>query len=164
MPQVRVLAPSELQIEMDERRQTPKVTVGGETTYYDVHFARAYPFSDPERFIGAYDADGHEIGLIEDVGVLPETQAAIVRQDLARRYFTPSILAIKGLKQDATLWLFDVETTRGRCQFYVRHWRDNAYELSPGRWMITSVDGVRFEIPDWSALDERSKVLLEQLN
>jgi hypothetical protein len=161
---VRFLNGAEIEVRNDPIRGTPRLTIQSERTWLGVHFARAFPFSDPSGYVAAFDDQGKEIAMITDLSDLDQESREIVDQDLARRYFTPTIQRVCALKQDATLWLFDVETSRGPCEFYVRHWRDNAYELSPGRWMITSVDGVRFEIPDWGALDERSKVLLEQLN
>ena len=55
------------------------------------------------------------------------------------------------------------ETRRGEVELYVRNWRDNAHEVQLNRWMITSVDGQRYEIEDVEALDARSKALLDQL-
>lgn len=160
---VRFVPGSAVRVEADEARGTLRLGLEGES-HEDVHFARAYPFSDPLHYIGAFKMEGEEICLIEDLASMDPASKEIVEHDLARRYFTPTIHRIVDLKQDATLWLFEVETSRGRAQFYVRHWRDSAYELSAGRWMIASVDGVRFEIPDWTKLDERSKRLLELLN
>jgi hypothetical protein len=161
---VRFLDGSKVRVMMHQTRRTPCLTIEGDRSYIDVHFTRAYPFSAASKYVAAFDGEEREIGLIRDLADLPPEDRAVVERDLSRRYFTPTISRIHGLRQDATLWLFDVESSRGRCQFYVRHWRDSAHELAPGRWMITSVDGVRFEIPDWNALDERSKVLLEQLS
>ncbi len=148
----------------DEAKGSLNLTIDGREVHEDVHFTRAYPFSDADHYVGAFSADGDEIGLIPALTAVEATSRTLIEKDLERRYFTPIIHQISKLKQDATLWLFDVETSRGACSFYVRHWRDSSHELSPGRWMITSVDGVRFEIPDWNKLDERSKTLLEQLN
>ena len=61
------------------------------------------------------------------------------------------------------MWKFDVETTRGHSDFFVRNWRDNAHELNSGRWQITSVDGGRYEILNLDDLDEKSQILIEQL-
>ncbi len=61
------------------------------------------------------------------------------------------------------MWRFSVSTGRGDAEFYVRNWRDSAHEVSPGRWLIHSVDGGRFEIPDIGTLDAKSQRLLDQL-
>jgi hypothetical protein len=86
-----------------------------------------------------------------------------VNGELDRRYFTPRILRIDFLKQDAGMWKFNVETQRGLAEFYVRNWRDSAHETGGGRWQISSVDGQRYEIQSVEALDARSQALLEQL-
>ena len=82
---------------------------------------------------------------------------------LDRRYFTPRILQIESLRQEAGMWRFVVETQRGRSEFFVRNWRDNAHEISPNRWHILSVDGGRYEIPNLEALDAQSRRLMDLL-
>lgn len=92
----------------------------------------------------------------------PETES-IFEEELNRRYFTPQVERIDGLRSEAGMWRFNVQTQRGPAEFYVRNWRDNAHEITPGRWMILSVDGARFEIVKIEDLDAKSQRLLDQL-
>ncbi len=137
-------------------------TIDGEV-YPNIHLVRAFPLSEPTKMISIRDADNKEYGIIESLIDLDDVSREFASDELDRRYFTPAITKINSLKNDASMWKFDVETTRGHSDFFVRNWRDNAHELTSGRWQITSVDGGRYEILNLDDLDERSQILIEQL-
>ena len=46
----------------------------------------------------------------------------------------------------------NVETDRGACQFTTQNLRDNIVRPAPNRYLLTDVDGNRFDIPDFAAL------------
>lgn len=136
--------------------------IGGEV-FPNIHLVRAFPLSEPRQMISIRDAENKEYGVIETIADLDDESRKLAEEELDRRYFTPAITKINSLKNDASMWKFDVETTRGHSDFYVRNWRDNAHELTSGRWQITSVDGGRYEILNLDALDDKSQILIEQL-
>ena len=123
----------------------------------------AFPLSDPHHFVSLLDEDDEEAGVLKSLDGLDEQSKSIILEQLDRRYFSPVISKIDSLKLDAGMWLFDVQTQRGPSTFYVRGWRDSAYEVSRNRWQINSVDGQRFDILDYDALEERSKNLLDRV-
>ncbi|HLO97742.1 MAG TPA: DUF1854 domain-containing protein [Fimbriimonas sp.] len=133
------------------------------TVHENVHLLRAFPLSSPNEYISVRDKEDKELGVIEKLEGMDPDSRKVADEELTRRYFTPAITKIKALKNDASMWWFDVETSRGPSDFYVRNWRDNAHELTPGRWQITSVDGGRYEILNLDELDDRSQILIEQL-
>lgn len=124
---------------------------------------QAFPLSEPGAFLSIQDSSGTEVGVLRSLAELDEASRRAVAQDLDRRYFTPRISRILVLKQDAGMWLFEVETQRGHSTFYVRNWRDSAHEIGIGRLQINSLDGQRFEIRDLDKLDAKSRRLLDQL-
>lgn len=135
----------------------------GERSIPVVLIRRSFPQSEPDRFLSIQGADGVEICILRNVTELDPASRTVVEEDLDRRYHTPRISAIRELKHDAGMWYFEADTQRGPCTFYVRNWRDSAHETGPGRLQILTVDGRRFEIEDYLALDERSLTLMEQL-
>jgi hypothetical protein len=135
----------------------------GEDLVSNIHLVRAFPLSKPFEMISIRDAENKEFGIIESIEGLESESKKLAEDELDRRYFTPAITKINTLKNEASMWRFDVETTRGHSDFFVRNWRDNAHELTSGRWQITSVDGGRYEILNLDELDERSQILIEQL-
>jgi hypothetical protein len=141
----------------------PHVEIEGDRCVLAAQFKRVFPLSHPNKFISIQDPTDHEIGVLESLEGMPDSQRDIILQELDRRYFTPWVQRIDELRQDAGMWKFVVQTQRGPAEFYVRNWRDSAHEASPGRWQIHSVDGLRFEIRQVDELDARSQNLLEQL-
>lgn len=137
--------------------------IHGGTTIEGARLHRCFPLSEPERFISVLGKDGKERFILDDLNGLDVASRAIAAGELDRRYFTPEIERILELKQEAGMWRFVIVTGRGESDFYVRNWRDSAFELRPGRWMIASVDGGRYEIPDLERLDLGSRRLLDQL-
>jgi hypothetical protein len=140
-----------------------RVTLRDDRCVMSAMVRRVFPLSDPSKFLSIQDRDGKEVAILRDVENLEPASRELIDAELDRRYFTPSIERITALKQDAGMWKFGVETQRGPAEFYVRNWRDNAHELTIGRWIILSVDGVRFEIPNLEAMDARSQRFMDQL-
>ncbi|HVT12697.1 MAG TPA: DUF1854 domain-containing protein [Fimbriimonadaceae bacterium] len=141
----------------------PRVEIVGDRCVMAAQFRRVFPLTHPDKFISIQDLADEEVGVLESLEGLPEDQKAMILEGLDRRYFTPVVKKIDDLRQDAGMWKFDVQTQRGATEFYVRNWRDSAHEVSPGRWQIQSVDGLRFEIRRVEELDGHSQDLLEQL-
>jgi hypothetical protein len=135
----------------------------GDELHSNVHLIRAFPLSKPHEMISIRDAENKEFGIIESLTTLEPESKTLAEEELDRRYFTPAITKINSLKNEASMWRFNVETTRGPSDFFVRNWRDNAQELTSGRWQITSVDGGRYEILNLDSLDDKSQILIEQL-
>ena len=135
----------------------------GEELHSNVHLVRPFPLSNPHEMISIRDKDNKEFGIIEAISSLDPDSKKLAEAELDRRYFTPQITKINSLKNEASMWRFVVETTRGPSDFFVRNWRDNAHELTSGRWQITSVDGGRYEILNLDDLDDKSQILIEQL-
>lgn len=124
---------------------------------------RTFPLSQPTQLLSLHDGAGKEVGILRDSAGLDSESLVALEEHLDRRYFTPRITTIESLKQEAGMWHFIVQTQRGVADFYVRNWRDNATEIAPNRWHITSVDGGRLEILNLEALDAKSRTLLDQL-
>lgn len=160
---VRYLDAKQLRITVPEGSARMRVEIIEDRTVLSAKVKRVFPISDPDTFLSILDGADKEVGVLRNPGDLDKDSRRIVNDELDRRYFTPTIKEIHGLKQDGGMWLFTVLTQRGPTKFYVRHWRDNAYEIKPGRWHIQSVDGQRYEIIDIDSLDARSLRLLDQL-
>ena len=123
----------------------------------------AFPLSRPAAYISIQDGAGKEVGVLRTLDGLSSGTRALFDAQLDRTYFTPKILQIHVLRQEAGMWKFAVTTQRGPTEFFVRNWRDSAVEIAPGRWQILSVDGGRFEIENLESLDAPSRRFLDQL-
>ncbi|MEM4407763.1 MAG: DUF1854 domain-containing protein, partial [Candidatus Caldarchaeum sp.] len=89
--------------------------------------------SAPEKYISIQDGTGTEIAIIESLESLDPQSRQIILEELDRKYFTPFIVRILSLKQEASMWKWEVQTQRGTTIFYIRGVRDSIHEVAPGR-------------------------------
>ncbi|MDR3687933.1 MAG: DUF1854 domain-containing protein [Fimbriimonas sp.] len=160
---VRYFEPNEIRAFRSPGALHPRVEVVDEYVILSAVIKRAFPLSNPNLYVSILDGAGKEQGVLRTTHGLDAESMAIFNEQLDRRYFTPHISRIDGLRSEAGMWRFDVQTQRGATRFYVRNWRDSAHETTPGRWQIMSVDGARFEILKLEDLDVKSLRLMDQL-
>ena len=121
--------------------------------------ARAFPYSDPERFISFLDAAGRERASVAQMSELPPDEQELVRQALAEREFIPEITRVVRVvdEQDPEVW--EVETDRGPTRFLLRN-ADDVRRLGPHRQLIVDVHGVRYSVADSRRLDPFTRRVL----
>ncbi|CUU03527.1 MAG: DUF1854 domain-containing protein [Fimbriimonadales bacterium] len=161
--EVRWLDPSRVVVERVPESRHIRIRLEDGEVHEDVQFARAFPFSNPHQYISVLTFEGKEIGMFRTLEGMAPASRAIVEAELEQRYFIPLIQKIYSLTEEYGQLRWEVETDRGERVFYVRNWRDNVHELSPVRYLIVAVDGSRYEIRDYTALDARSRAWLERL-
>lgn len=160
---LQFLDPSSLRFFLPEGGAVLRAEIKGDRCITHARVKRAFPLSDVNGYLSIQDMAGKEFGMIDGLDGLDPESRKVVEKDLDRRYFTPRIVSFVSLKNEGGMWTFKVATQRGEVQFYVRNWRDSAFEIAPGRWLIHSIDGQRFEIQHVAELDTRSQALMEQL-
>jgi hypothetical protein len=159
-----VLAPGSVRFERPAGAVHLTVHIEGrEEPVAGARVRRAFPLSKLDGWLSIADKEGKEIGLLETFDGLDPESRRLLDEELDRRYFTPQITHVDYARFESGMWRFRVRTDRGATEFFVRNWRDSAYETRPERWMIHSVDGVRYEIADLNALDPASRKLMDQL-
>jgi hypothetical protein len=128
---------------------------------------RAFPITDPEEFISIKEPDSREKGKGAEIGLIrqmsdfdPETQA-LLREELDRRYFTPVIKKLLGVKEKFGYFYWDAETSAGKVSFVMTNITSNIRTLEDGRVFIHDIDGNCFQIPDPSKLDKASLKKIE---
>ena len=141
----------------------PRIEIRDDRCLIAAVVRRVFPLSKSAHYFSIQEEGGVEVCILKTLDGMDAESRSLVEAVLERRYYSPTIRRIVTLKQDAAMWRFEVETTRGDSTFYVRNWRDSAHEISSGRWLMQSVDGQRYEIPDMEALDARSRSFLDQL-
>jgi hypothetical protein len=122
---------------------------------------RAFPLTAPTRHISLHDQEGCEVGVIEDADELDETSRRVLDEELEMAYFTPQVLGVRAVTSMHGMTTWELETDRGLKTVYVRD-RNDIRRLKGRRVVMTDVHGVKYDIPDWTALDQRSVDLLEQ--
>ncbi len=132
----------------------------GEQSWKQVKPVRAFPLTAPESCVFLLDSDGKEIGLITDVGELQPSSRSALREALKLEYLCTRILAITAVKSRHGVSSWEMRTERGPRTVHIKD-RSDIRKLPGNRILMTDVDGMRFEIPDSSALDDKSQGHLE---
>ena len=122
---------------------------------------RAFPLTAPDRHISLLDAEGHEVGVIRDAGELDPKSLEALEGELEMVYFMPRVLRIRSVLSSHGMTTWELETDRGPRTVYVRD-RNDIRRLRGGRVVMTDVNGVKYDIPNWRELDKRSSEMLEQ--
>lgn len=161
---VRVLDPKVLRLfRTRPSDMTVRATLDGDRSWRDVRIARAFPLSDPDRYIGLRDGDDNDIGILETQQGLDLGSRTVIEEELERRYFTPQIIRVAAVSEEFGVVTWDVETTKGPRRFLVRNMKDNSYMLGLNRVMMTDVDGNRYEIPDARSLGPKAAAILSKI-
>jgi len=128
---------------------------------------RAFPITNPDEFLSVREPDskkdgkGLEIGMIRRITDVDDDSAAIIREELDRRYFTPTIIKIKSVKEKFGYSYWDTETTSGPITFIMTNPFSNIRTLEDGRIFIKDMDGNHFQIPDVKTFDAASYKKIE---
>ena len=123
---------------------------------------RCFPVTNPNEFISIREADskkkgrGKEIGMIRRMADMSEETQQIINEELDRRYFTPELLKITGMKEKFGYSYWDVETSAGRVTFVLNNPFSNIRVLEDGSVFINDIDGNCFKITDVAKLDAQS--------
>ncbi len=161
---IRTLAPQSVRL----FRTSPddvvlRLTLDGDRSWREVRVARAFPFSDPDHYIGLRDGNDRDIGLILDVRELDAASRRLVEGELAQRYFTPQIRRVLAVEENSGVVTWDVETDHGLRHIVVRNLRDSTAPLGPNRLLMTDTDGNRYEFPDVSGVGAKAYQVLAKV-
>jgi hypothetical protein len=146
-----------------ENDWTVCLTLAEERSWRGVRIARAFPFSNPDQYVGFRDAADKDIGIVVDVSGLDEQSRAIIADELDRRYFTPQVHTVVSVKELYGTVTWEVVTDRGARRFVVRNMRDNVAPIGPNRILLSDTEGNRYEFPDISALGARAYAVLSKV-
>ena len=123
---------------------------------------RCFPVTNPQEFVSVREPDskkkgrGKEIGMIRRMADLSAEAQALLNEELDRRYFTPEITRITGMKEKFGYSYWDVETTAGKVTFVLNNPFSNIRVLEDNSVFINDIDGNCFKIPDVAKLDAQS--------
>lgn len=157
-PELQILDPRRLCFQ--RHGATLRLTVEGECSYLRATARRAFPLSAPDGHISVRDGQRGEIGVIVDPRELDDASRGALEEELARRYVIPIITRVISVKERFGTVDWTIETDRGMRTFTTRNLREDVVKPSPGRYLLTDVDGNRYDTADISALDSASRAML----
>ncbi|MCI8331218.1 MAG: DUF1854 domain-containing protein [Clostridiales bacterium] len=134
----------------------------GEEEYVRIYLHRAFPFEKEFEYISVLNEDKKEVGFIRSVEQdFDEPAAALLKEELAKKYFCPKIQKITGMKDNYGFMQMKAVTDHGELTFGIRDIYRNILKVGGGRIFIIDVDGNRYEIPSVEALDHASYKKIE---
>ena len=122
---------------------------------------RAFPFDMPWEYVAVLDANEREIGMIASLSLFDTDTESLLREELARIYYTPKIRRILSMKERYGFSYWQVETDDGEVTFTVQDTFRNLLRIGEDRLAIFDVDGNRFEIESLASLDRKSYKKIE---
>ena len=157
--EVQFLDPKLLKISRNQFAELEAVLPDG-SVHAPVEPVRTFPLTQPNQYISLLDADKNELGLIEDINQLKETDQAVLVEELEKCYFMPKITRIHFIEGRFGVTEWEAETDSGTVSFDLRS-RNDITTLDGGRVLIKDIDGNRYEIVNYHQLDPQSVALLE---
>lgn len=137
-----------------------RLAVAGEPEEVEVTVVRVFPLSNPRRYVSVRDTEDEEIGIVVDVGELEAASRHVVEEELERRYIVPVVQRVLSVRERFGTIDWTVETDRGPRSFTTRNLRENVVQPAPNRYVLTDVDGNRYDVRDVEALDGVSQAWL----
>ena len=139
------------------------VNADGENENFErVVILRAFPVTSPDEFLSVREPDarkqgaGKEIGMIRRISDFDAATAALIGEELERRYFTPDIIKIHSVKDKFGYLYWEADTSAGSVTFVMNNPFSNIRVLEDGRVFMNDVDGNVFTIRDVKSLDKAS--------
>jgi hypothetical protein len=151
--------PSMFGLVRDEWGQLMLIHADG-TKYSNVTPVALFPISKPESWISLRSLDGTELACVEDPRTLPADVWQLLNEDLSRREFVPTIRRIVRVSGNSEPCEWQVETDRGPTRFLLKS-EDDVRRIGDHEILILDAYGTRYHIPDLSALDVKSRRIVE---
>lgn len=131
-------------------------------TYPRINVFRAFPFTQPMRFISIRDASekNEEIGMIGDLHDWPVETRELLLEQIDIRYFTPRIVKISSVKEEFGFAYWEVVTDRGDMKFTTSIWNP-VIRIGGNRLLVNDLDSNRYEIDDLTKLSRREIKLID---
>jgi hypothetical protein len=125
----------------------------------NVRPVQCFPISGKTDYVSFLDQDGKEVLLLAHPGGLDKDSRLVVNAALEKMYYVAKITRVDSITETMGVSHWRVMTDRGYAAFEVVD-REHIRRLPGRRYMITDVDGNRFEIEDTARLDARSQALI----
>ena len=158
---VRYLKPGEFELLRTEGGGL-RMTLEDEKTILRVKAKRSFPFSYLTKYISIRDGNDEEIGIIADLAQLSKQYRHWIEEELDIRYFTPRVTSIKLIRHRFGGVEWHVDTDCGFKRLITKGVHDTMTEVEPGRYVLTDVDGNRYEVLT-DEIDPSSRELLDRL-
>ena len=130
---------------------------GEEKNYDRVYLHRAFPHELLWEYISVSDGENKEIGLIYNIEDFDEEASALIKTELERKYYCPTIKEISSLKERYGFSYWKAVADDGRkLSFTMQDTFRNIVHTGDDSLLLLDVDGNRYAIKSVSGLDRKS--------
>ena len=130
---------------------------GEEKTFDRVFLHRDFPHELLWEYISVIGDEGKEVGLIYNVEDFNPDTVDLLKKEIERKYYSPVISEIQGLKERYGFSYWKVRLDDGREQnFTMQDTFRNIVHTGEDSATIIDVDGNRYQIKSISSLDRKS--------
>ncbi len=152
------LTASNAKFEMKNRFLSLTVNDNGEEKTYDrVFLHRAFPHDMLWEYISVIEEESREVGIIYNIEDFDADTVKILKTELERKYYSPTIVKINSLKERYGFSYWKVETEDKReISITMKDTYGNIIHTSDDAITLVDVDGNRFHIDSISNLDRKS--------
>jgi len=157
--QVNGLPVPQFDLERDQWGHLVFITSDGQR-HANVTPAPLFPISAPDTWISLRASDGSELVCIEDPRELPAEVWNLLKDELARREFVPEIRRIVRVSGNSEPCEWQVETDRGPTRFVLKS-EEDVRRIGDQQILILDAHGTRYHITDLSAVDVKSRRIVE---
>lgn len=159
VPRLAAASPQAFTLQRDKWGQLVFVADDG-TLHASVTPIPLFPISEPDRWVSIRNADGVELVCVEDPRTLPAETARLLKQEMARREFVPVIERILWVSGTSEPCQWQVETDRGPTEFVLKS-EDDVRRINENQILIVDAHGTRYHIPNISAVDAKTRRIVE---
>lgn len=128
--------------------------------FKDMELRRMFPVSGKNKYIAVIDGEGNEQAMIRDISNLDEESRKAVESCLEEYYMMPRILSFIEMTDKFGIWMWTAETDKGVVKFEIRNHITAVKPLFDNRVLIKDANDNRYEIPDYTKLDKRSRKMI----
>ena len=139
---------------------TVDVALQDGTVFQDVEPRCLFPSSNSRKFITLLDENGAEQAVIRDLDDLPAEERKVIEDCLAEYYLIPRIVKILNTTEKFGLITLDTETDRGPARIEIRNLLYGFKQVGD-RLLLRDSNDNRYEVPDLTKLDTKSRHLLD---
>lgn len=122
---------------------------------------RLFPLSGLKKYITLLDEQGIERAIIRDMQTLPESERNIIEECLEEYYLIPRVTKIHDIQEKYGVVTLDTETDRGCARIEIRNILHGMKLLYGSRVLLRDGNDNRYEIPDLTQLDKKSRQLID---
>ena len=121
---------------------------------------RLFPLSGLEKYITLLDEEGVEQAIIRDLRTLPAQERKIIEDCLREYYLIPKVTRITDSREKYGVVTLEVETDRGNAVIEIRNLLYGFKQVG-NRLLLRDSNDNRYEVPDLTQLDAKSRHLLD---